>query len=319
MAVKLHWLRYFVAVAEELHFTRAAARLYVSGPALSAQIRQLEHALNVPLFVRTTRRVQLTAAGEALLAEARPALSRIDAAIDTARAVGAGRTGTLSIGYVSSLAGSLLPAASTGFRGSHPGVHLRLIQAGSAEQLSAVRAGAMDVGLHWRLGEPLPTDGLTMQVLGDERLLVALPPQHHLAASAQVSLGDLADERWLMGAGATHGYHADLVARCRVHGFEPRTVAEASGVETMIALVKAGLGLCPVPELVATARDDVALVPVRGERMSLVAIRRDTGVHAAADALVAHLGAERERAAGGAAAAPVRAGPGARSGREAGR
>src|SRR3954453_10103995 len=144
--MELRHLRYFVAVAEELHFRRAAERLHVSQPPLSQQIRALERELGVTLFERNRRRVELTAAGSALLGEARGILAAVEHAVDLTQRVARGEAGALSVGFVGSAMYGALPDVVREFRASRPGVELRLRELPTGAALEALAAGGIDVG-----------------------------------------------------------------------------------------------------------------------------------------------------------------------------
>ena len=145
--MELRQLRYFVAVAEELHFRRAAARLHISQPPLSQQIKRLEEELGLRLLVRTRRSVQLTPAGAAFLRDARALLAELDRAVATARRLDAGQTGRLRVSFVGSALLSIVPGAVQRFRASHAGVEIELRERPTVEQLRALAAGVLDVGL----------------------------------------------------------------------------------------------------------------------------------------------------------------------------
>lgn len=275
MSLDLRGLRYFIAVAETLHFGRAAAHLYISQPALSKQIRQLEADLGVPLLRRSTRQASLTAAGRTLLVEGRLALAQFEHAVANARAAGHGDVSNLGVGFVSALASHVIPMTAQEFNRRHPGVNLRLEQSGAEEQLLRLREGELDVGLVWQLGaQPRMEEEFTTDVLTEQPLYMALPEGHQLAEHSHLPLSALSGETWIMTMGsATRGHRADLLALCRRHGFSPRVRAEASGMDTMLGLVRAGFGVCAAPAFSAVAGyEGVAFVPVPEERMRLAAI-----------------------------------------------
>ena len=170
--MELRHLRYFAAVAEELHFGRAAARLHIAQPPLSQQIRQLETELGFPLFVRAHRQVRLTEAGHSFLAGARAVLQRAEQAAVEARRVARGETGSLAVGFVASATYGLVPSLFRLFRRRHPGVALSLAELSTEEQLGALRSGAIQLGL----GRPPADDpALAAEPLLDEPLVAALP------------------------------------------------------------------------------------------------------------------------------------------------
>ncbi len=178
--MELRQLRYFVAVAEELHFRRAAERLHISQPPLSQQIRALEDELGFALLIRTRRRVQLTPAGEAFLRDARVLLGELDGAVATARRIDAGQTGRLRVGFVGSALLSIVPGTVERFRASRPGVAIELRERSTVDQLRAVAAGLVDVGL---VRPPIDDEGgLRAETVLRERTVAALPTGHPLAA-----------------------------------------------------------------------------------------------------------------------------------------
>jgi DNA-binding transcriptional LysR family regulator len=261
--MELRHLRYFVAVAEELHFGRAAVRLRVVQPALSQQIQRLERELGVPLLLRTKRRVSLTAAGEAFLVEARRTLAAADSAVEFARRAGAGETGRLRIGYVDLAMWGPLPGLLRGYRVEHPGVELRLTELHTAPQRDALRRGDLDVGfLSLRPGED-EFDGLEV---ASEPLVAALPEDHPGARRARIPLAALAKEPWVLFPPELRTQYLELThAACSAAGFVPHVVQEARQLHTLTALVSAGLGVTLVPEAVARARRaGVAFRPLAG-------------------------------------------------------
>jgi DNA-binding transcriptional LysR family regulator len=191
--VELRQLEHFVAAAEERHFTRAARRLHIVQSGLSASIRSLERELGAPLFVRSTRRVELTQAGLALLPEARRTLAAAAAAGDAVAAVQGLLRGTLAVGTMQILPPAVDLVAVLGrFHAEHPGVELRLRQAGTGTLLEEVAAGALDLALVAPVGRP-PTR-LVVRRLASDPLLVACAPAHPLASRGQLDLADLAGE-----------------------------------------------------------------------------------------------------------------------------
>ena len=190
--MELRQLRYFVAVAEELHFRRAAARLHMSQPPLSQQIQQLEAEMGCTLLARTRRRVELTPAGAAFLRDARALLSELDGAVETARRIDAGQTGRIRINFVGSALVSTLPDLVQRFRAAHPRVEVELHERSTIEQLRAIKAGSVDVGL---IRAPLEADPeLAVEIVARERTVAAIAAKHPLAAMRRVPLRRLAAE-----------------------------------------------------------------------------------------------------------------------------
>lgn len=262
--MELRHLRYAVAVADTLHFGRAARSLGIAQPPLSQQIRALEDELGVRLFERSSRRVALTAAGEAFVAEARGVVAAADRARLAAQAAGRGDSGRLVLGLVGSAAAVVLPRLVGTFRERHPGVELVLRELTTAEQAARLRTGELDAGL---LRPPLAGDAareLRLLGLGTEPLVAVLPAGHRLADRRPLPVAELAGERFvLFPRPAGPGLYDQITALCRRGGFTPVLGQEAVQMQTIVGMVAAGLGVALVPGSVArSARPDVAYVPV---------------------------------------------------------
>lgn len=286
--MELRQLRYFVAVAEELHFRRAAERLHISQPPLSQQIRQLEEEMGVALLTRTRRRVQLTPAGQAFLRDARALLSELEGAVTTARRIDAGQTGRLRISFVGSALFSIIPGTVERFRASRPGVEIEVRERATVDQLRAVRAGVADVGL---VRPPIEDDaGLRVQTVLRERTVAALPAGHALAALSRVPLRRLAAEPLvLFPRDQAPGFHDLLINALAGAGSAPRVIQYAPEMLTIIGLVAAGTGVSLVPESVnRLALDGVTYRAVSGApRSELVAVTRAGDDSALVEAFVA--------------------------------
>jgi DNA-binding transcriptional LysR family regulator len=273
--MELRQLRYFIAVAEELHFRRAAERLHMSQPPLSQQIRALEDELGFTLLTRTRRRVELTPAGEAFLRDARALLSELDGAVATARRIDAGQTGRLRVGFVGSALLSIVPGTVERFRASRPGVAIELRERSTVDQQRAVAAGVVDVGL---VRPPIEDDGqLRAETVLRERTVAALPAAHPLASLSRVPLRRLAAEPHVMfPRDQAPGFHDLLIAALAGTGAGPRVIQYAPEMLTIIGLVAAGTGVSLVPASVSRlALDGVTYRPVTGAPHSeLVAITR---------------------------------------------
>ncbi|MEU9442491.1 LysR family transcriptional regulator [Streptomyces sp. NPDC048304] len=240
-------LRYFVAVAEELHFTRAAEKLYVSQPALSKQIRSLERQLGAELFRRDQHGVALTPAGEALLPHARTVLTAWDAGAAAVEAAKAAQRSTLVVGMSTSPGrGGLLPAVRSRFTAAHPEVTVRLRQMSWDDPTAGLADGTADVAFVWL---PLPDEErYAWTVITEEPRLLALPDAHPLAARPEIDFADLLDEPFLAlpeSAGRLRDHWLALDARA---GRPPRIGAEISGTEETYEALVAGLGVCLVAE-----------------------------------------------------------------------
>jgi DNA-binding transcriptional LysR family regulator len=259
-------LRYFLAVADELHFGRAAKRLHIAQPALSRAIRRLELALDMHLFERDSRHVALTPAGNAFVPDVRAAVDRLAHGIAAAQRA-AGGTQTLSVGFPSSLANGLIPALVAELVDTDPPNTLALRELTISEQLTALRAGDLDVGFVYPSQHvPFVLDGLVLEELRTERLFIALARGHSLAAEQEIPLGRLAEEPWIvLAASATPYGDRELLALTLPSGFQPRVVQEATTVRACLALAASGLGVTIVPEsAVDLHRDDVAFVALNG-------------------------------------------------------
>lgn len=251
--MELRHLRYFRAVAEERHFGRAAARLHMAQPPLSQQIRQLESELGVTLLHRTTRRVDLTAAGEAYLVRVRAILQTVDAAGHEARRIHEGLEGQVVLGCVGSATYSLLPALARALREQLPGVDVTFRgEMLTPDQIAALRDGSIDLAL-LRPPEDLGDhEDLDFRVLREDRYVVAVPEGHRLAERDRVRVTDLRDEGLLLHAGqGRSAMHAAVVRMCRDAGFEPVVRHEVAETSTLVTFVAAGLGVAVVPEPVA--------------------------------------------------------------------
>jgi DNA-binding transcriptional LysR family regulator len=242
-------LRYFIAVAERLHFGRAAAALHISQPPLSRAVRSLETTLGVSLLTRTRRRVELTPEGARLLDEARRTLTQLERAVQELRGMAAGEQGRLRIGFVSLADFSVLPGLLRGFKSAHPGVRLALREMLSPEQSAALAAGDLDFGL---LLPPVP-DTLEHMVVQRERFVAALPAQHRLARErGPLAMSALAGESFVMVpreiAPGLYDIVAGLAARA---GISLNVAQEAIQMQTVVSLVSSGLGAAIVPASLA--------------------------------------------------------------------
>jgi DNA-binding transcriptional LysR family regulator len=243
--MELRDLRYFVAVAQHRNFSRAAANLHVSQPALSEQIRKLEDELGAPLFERTSRGARLTDAGEALLPRARDVLAQAELAAETVRSVANGVAGTLTLGFIDSAWLGILPPLVRRFVERYPNVKLRLRELGTRKQLEALEAGEIDVGI---VRGPVWTPGLSGRRIATESLMIALPAHHRLAGEAAVRLADLREDGFITyPADRGAGLYEETLRLCHEAGFEPAIVQEADEIYTICGMVAAGLGVAIVP------------------------------------------------------------------------
>jgi len=242
----LRQLRYFLALSEELNFTRAAARCNVSQPPLSRAIAQLEEELGAVLFVRDTHHVALTAAGRVLAEDAKRLLAAAEEAGDKARRTARGQRGTLKLGFGGSTVYSLWPRLIQGFREAAPDVRLIFSSMPVLEQIEALRDGQVDLGL---IRLPIMDEMLMTETVYHERLAVALPPGHPLcSASEPVRIGQLASDRFVTYEPRRgFSYYADLHALCKLAGFEPNIAHEASSTEAVVGIVACDEGVAIVP------------------------------------------------------------------------
>lgn len=245
----LRQLRYFVAVAEERHFGRAAQRLAMTQPPLSQQIRALEASLGAPLFVRTNRSVELTAVGRQLLPEVRRILADAEALPALAQGLAHGEVGTLSLGFVSTADYGILPPLLREFGERYPRVRLQLLEATSDVQVEALMDGRIDAGLFI---PPVPArfaNELSYLPIVREPLMLALPAGRGSASGELVSLADFADEPLVIFPRRVAPAFYDIIMGCYAAlGLTPRVGQEAIQMQTIVSLVSAGMGVALVPQ-----------------------------------------------------------------------
>ncbi|HEY9645559.1 MAG TPA: LysR family transcriptional regulator [Chroococcidiopsis sp.] len=243
--IELRHLRYFIAVAEELHFGRAAEQLHMAQPPLSQQIRQLEAELGFTLFHRTKRSVKLTEAGEVFLKDCRQIFWQLEQAIESGRQASRGEIGQLVIGFVSSAAYNVLPRIIQGFRSAVPEVKPELHELTTDQQMQWLRDHRLDVGL---VRLPIDETGLDVLTIWREPLVVALPENHALAQDATVSLRSLSNESFIVfPRPLAPGLYDQIIGLCQQAQFSPRVVQEAIQMQTIVSLVAAELGIAIVP------------------------------------------------------------------------
>lgn len=244
--MELRHLRYFVAVAEELHFNRAAERLHIAQPPLSQQIKQLETELGVALFHRRTKRqVQLTEAGQVLLQAAYPILAQLEQAIYDTQRAGRGETGTLTIGFTSSAVYDVLPTILHQFRHHFPQVELVLQELTTTQQEEALHNQRIDIGF---CHPPLKDDRLQSESILKESLVVVLPESHPLATETIISMDSLADESFILfPRHLGPGLYDQIVSFCKQVNFSPKVMQEAIQMQTIIGLISAEMGVALVP------------------------------------------------------------------------
>lgn len=275
MEPELRHLRYFLTVAEELHFGRAAARLQIAQPPLSQQIRRLEGAIGVELFHRNKRRVALSAAGTALVPYAQRAQREVDRGIEAARRASRGETGALTIGFIEAAADSILPEAVRGFIAEYPRVDLALREMPVPEQIAGLRSGAVDIAI---VRPPAGAGEMRAERVLDERLLVAVPISHPLATRKRLAPSSLADlPLILLARDVVPGLRNEIIGLHVKHQIVPHVAQEASSIQAVLGLVATGLGVSLLPDSVRSLnREGVVFVTLTSSpRLSLVVISRN--------------------------------------------
>ena len=304
--MELRHLRYFVAVAEERHFGRAAERLKIAQPPLSRQIQVLEKELGVTLFDRSRRKVDLTAAGVTLLEHARRVFETVELAARETQRAGRGERGRIAIGYPSSLAYSGLAEVLRAFRSKYPAVAISLSGLAPQAQIDALKDGRLDVGF---VRAPLDEPGLASLPVRREPLVVALPADHPIASRTRIPLALLAEEPFvLFPRSRGPAFFDQLMRLCHGAGFTPRIVQEAQQLD-IVSLVAAGFGVSILPSSVRhTQRAGVAYRSIVGNPMTdlRIAWRKDneaTVVRALVE-VVRSVGIRRARPMRAASSAP---------------
>jgi DNA-binding transcriptional LysR family regulator len=256
-------LEAFLAVADELHFGRAAQRLGVAQSAVSQHVQRLEETLGAPLLVRTSRRVALTPAGELLQRDGPALLGRFEGLARSVRALAAGESGTVALGAQGAALIRIVPAAVRRLASEVPQLRVDVRQLTSEEQAEGLLLGRLDLGL---VRELEPRAGLVLTELRREPVLAVLPREHRLADEGDVSLGDLAEEAFVLwGRHGAPRYYDALMAACARAGFAPRIAHRARGVDARLSYVAAGVGVAlEAAAYAAVRRDGVVFRPLRG-------------------------------------------------------
>jgi len=250
--MELRHLRYFVAVAEELHFGRAARRLHLAQPPLSQQIRDLERELGAPLFARTSRKVELTPQGRIFYNEARLVLDQAARAKEKVRASQRGEFGSLSIGFGTSAIYSVMTPTIREFHSRFPEVEIRCHEMNSLDQVEALHKGEINAGF---LRTPIPDDGITVHVLLRESLVLVLPEHHAAARKSRINLRDFATEPFILFPRKQGPIPYDqIIATCQQAGFSPILTQEGNEMQSLLGLVAAGLGVSLVPNSLRNLR-----------------------------------------------------------------
>jgi len=263
MSIDLRHLKAFIAVAEELHFRRAAARLHLAQPALSRTVRQLEERVGAPLLARSSRSVALTGAGAALLPEARAVLKATERALDRARAAATGSVGRLCVTYMDFAINGALPGILARFRKHHPQVQVVLRHLWTEGQRETLLQGEVDIGF---LIGPFEHPGIATHTVRRERLCAVLPCEHRLARLRRVPVDGLRGEPFVLGSMEAWAPYRRIVEQvCGEAGFQPSVVQEAFNSDGIFGLVAAGLGVTLYVEGARSLRPrGVAVRPLTG-------------------------------------------------------
>lgn len=258
--VELQQLRYVVALAQERSFTRAAERCFVVQSALSHQVKALERELGVVLFARTSRRVEVTPAGEAFLVGARASLEAAERAVADAAATLGEVRGSLGLGVIPTVTAIDVPRTLARFHQEHPSVAVRLRGGGSDEFVTAIAAGNLDVAI-LGLADSAPPRGVAVRELKRERLVAVLPADHRLAGRRRLGLGDLADERFIdFPAGRPGREQSDLAFASA--GLQREVAFEATAIDLMLGLIEQSLGVALLSPGVVPPGSGCTCVPV---------------------------------------------------------
>ncbi|MBI9080734.1 MAG: LysR family transcriptional regulator [Pseudodesulfovibrio sp.] len=245
--MELRQLKYFIAVAEELNFSRAAERCHIAQPPLSQQIKKLEEELGVRLFDRTNRKVSITAEGGKFLCVARNTLETLECGVDQVRMMSRGEIGRLRVGFLNSGIQTDFPKAVTAFRKAHPGIILDIREMQSADQNAALRSGELDAGLsHHCYADHVDLEARVFLV---DKYYLAVHEEHPLAGKSSVNWADLDNEPYIMFSREHYPTAYDRAIACfREHNIMPRIVQEAKTHHTKLSLIAAGMGIGFVPE-----------------------------------------------------------------------
>ena len=260
--MELRHLRYFLTLADELHFGRAAQRLAISQPPLSVAIQQLEAEVGAPLFMRNSRGVQLTAAGQALVPAAQAAIDGAAQALHAARDAASGQVGRLSIGFAGTMLYRGLPQMLRRFQAEHARLQLTLRELSSSEQLVELQHARLDAGFAHVAHAPA---GLAAQLVSSQPFVACVPAVHALARKRTLPLDALAPEPLaLVSRSVSPDYHARIVAACQAAGFTPQPLHEMQHWLSVVSLVSQGLAVALVPAALQQAQlAGAAFVPVK--------------------------------------------------------
>jgi DNA-binding transcriptional LysR family regulator len=250
--MELRHLRYFLAVAEELHFGRAAARVHIAQPPLSKQIQQLEQEIGVQLFKRSKRSVELTDAGKIFQREALGILNSLENAIKKVKLAGWGDAGWLSVGFIASSTYDVLPIILKEFKNRHPEIELVLQEIQSSEQNQALRDGRVHVSF---ARFPKTESGLVFETVYSEQLIAALPESHPLNKKKSLKLSDLANEPFILQPHPPSPHADNTIQIFANAGFTPQIVQIVEEIHTALGLVAAGIGITLLPSSIQNTRN----------------------------------------------------------------
>jgi DNA-binding transcriptional LysR family regulator len=243
--IELRHLKYFIAVAEELNFGRAAQRLYITQPSLSHQIVSLEGELGFALFVRDKRQIQLTEAGQIFLTEAQQILARFDRGMNVARRIGSGELGQLRIGFQGSSVYDIIPLSIRAFREQFPQVELIINSIPTSEQIELIQNGSLNLGF---VVPPIGNTNLYLETILAEPLVLVLPENHPLAKNGEIPLAAIADAPLILASRDRGcGLHEQILQFYEREGLHPNVVHAAREMQVMLGFVAAGIGISLLP------------------------------------------------------------------------
>jgi DNA-binding transcriptional LysR family regulator len=245
--LELRHIRYFIAVAEELNFSRAASRLETAQPSLSQQIRHLEDEIGVELFDRTRRQIELTPAGEEFLSQGRAIVAQLELATARAREVGRGLRGELRVVYTASAMMSRLPAAIRAYRVGHPDVRINLRAMSLPAVVNALRTRDADVGVALAQRDLSEDGDLVVRSIASVEVMMVVPEGHRLARRTAIAIEEIGEERLILFARHLADLYDVTLRLCRERGFVPSAIQEVDRVETILGLVAAGEGVSIIP------------------------------------------------------------------------
>lgn len=253
--MELRHLRYYIVVAEQLHFGRAAKLLNISQPPLSNQIKHLEEEIGVQLLIRNNKEVRITPAGQHFLQAARSCIMTLDKEIAFTQRIAQGKEGIISIGFSGTMSFHLIPSIVKDFKRNHPGIDIRLQQLTTHNQVVGLIHGTIDVGF---LVAPVLDKRIDNITILEERFVACLPKSHALAnCNHIIDVSKLCDENWVMTPReAGHGYHDAIMSLCKEHHFIPNVIQTAQEQQTLVALVAAEMGVTLLPHSATYIKND---------------------------------------------------------------